>query len=703
MKLYSGLLFILSLLALFSLAACGDDDDDNDDASSVDDDDDDSSGDDDDDDNDDDNDDNDNDDNDNDDNDDTDPGDPIEPTAGFLSRQAEYLAACDADNAPPDGGVYGQVCRVYNGETTYSETAIQESLAAINAREDTSDFDLNSLLRLLYLDRDRNVLPASLKADIEAAVLNFKYWLDETGPDTMCWWSENHQILFHSAELLAGQLFPDDVFPNAGMTGAEHVAHALPQVLRWLDFRGKFGFSEWHSNVYFNEDMPALVNLVDFAEDETARTKAAMTLDILAFDMAANYYHGLYATTHGRTYQSHLLGGLSDSTDDAAWIMLGLGTRNGSGNFSATHLATSDFYWPPAVLEDVANDALDELEHRQRDSIDIADGPDYGIGYEDWDDILFWWGATGYVAPDIVTGTFDLVENFDMWDGFMWSDIAFLRFLVGSPLLKFVSTLLEPMSRGVALETMGTYTYRTPDYQLSGAQDYNPGMWTAQIHIWQATIDADAYVFTSYPGGLADDYMAGPWTGGWTPRATMFKNVGVFQYRRPDIPLLDQYLFVDYSHAYFPKNEFDELVQDEHWTIGRKGDAYVALYSQEPPVWSTENDYELIADARENVWLVELGDAAASGSFAQFVTDIQNAAVTIGDAVTYESPSRGTVEVGYTGAMVVDGETADLGPYARFDNPYCYQEFGDNVTAIELGTRRLQLDFQQGRRRYWAD
>ena len=80
---------------------------------------------------------------------------------------------------------------------------------------------------------------------------------------------------------------------------------------------------------------------------------------------------------------------------------------------------------------------------------------------------------------------------------------------------------VEDMSRGVALEAISTYTYRTPHWQLSGAQDYKPGSWTGQVHIWQATLDRDAYVFTTYPGGLEGDYMAGDWTGGFVPHLSV--------------------------------------------------------------------------------------------------------------------------------------------------------------------------------------
>ena len=632
-----------------------------------------------------------------------DPGDPIVPTAGYLARQAEYLQYCHDRNGPGQGGLHGQVCRLAGGADTFNEEAIDSACAKIQRRDDTADFDMNSVIRLLYLAREHPNLPGHIQEILETTVLAFKYWLDEPGPDTMCWWSENHQILFHSAELLAGQLFPDTAFTNSAMTGAEHVTHALPRLHRWLDFRGRFGFSEWHSNVYFNEDLPALVNLADFAEDDAIREKAAMVLDLLALDLASNTYRGLFATAHGRTYPGHILGGLNDSTREAAYILLGLGGYQSGGNFAGAFLATSEGYAPPAVLEDIARDAEAELEHRQRDSIDLEDGPRYGIRYASHEDVMFWWGATGYVAPPVIAGTFRMVEDFNLWEGFLWEDLAFLRPLVGCPLVPLVSLLLEPMMGGVTLESMSTYTFRRPHYQLSGAQDYKPGAWAAQVHAWQATLDEDAYVFTTYPGGMSDDYMGGPWTGGFLPRATFHENVGIIQYRRPEIPLLDDLLFTDYSHAYVPRRAFDTFVETEHWAVGRKGSGYVALYSQQPPIWSEDNDDEWIADAKENVWIVELGDEDASGPFQDFVAAVTSAEVSVGDTVIYRSPSQGLVTVGWDGPMEVAGSAVDLGPHPRWDNPYCQQAFGTRVTDIRLGEQRLELNFLRGMRRYWAD
>jgi len=243
----------------------------------------------------------------------------IEPSQEFLEKKLTYLQYCYDNGAPGQGGIGQQVCRAYLSADTYNEDAIRDKLFdKIDLRKDCSDFDLNKVLRILMFDRNKPCLPDALRADMKNTVLNFKYWLDEPGPDDMVWWSENHQILFHTAEMLAGLLYPDEIFTNSGMTGAEHVEHARPLLHRWLDFRGTFGFSEWHSNVYFNEDMPPLVNLVDFADEESIRIKAAMCLDMLTFDMLTNYHNNRFATTHGRTYPDKLTNGLGDSTHTAA-------------------------------------------------------------------------------------------------------------------------------------------------------------------------------------------------------------------------------------------------------------------------------------------------------------------------------------------------------------------------------------------------
>ena len=635
---------------------------------------------------------------------------PIEPSAGFLARQQEYLQACAEAHGPGIGGIHGQVCPVALADPV-NQDALDQACEKLDTRVDCADFAAASLLRILYLDRETAALTEEQRAQIQGAVRGFKYWLDQPGSDKMCYWSENHQILFHSAELLAGQLFPDDAFDNSGWTGAEHRAHAEPLVLRWLDFRGRFGFSEWHSNVYFNEDIPALVNLADFAEDEVIRTKSAMVLDLLALDMLNNYYKGKFATVHGRTYPNKFLDGLKDSTSEAAWIVLNLGEYGSTGNFSGAFLATSASYLPPPLLEELAEEVRENHEHRQRDGVDVADGPAWEIGYTGLEDVIFWAGMAGLVAPDVIDGTVAMLDDYDLWDGFLFGDIpeeykGLLEAIAGTPDLKKLAVGMEPVSRGIALESMCTYTYRTPHYQLSGAEGHKGGFWGSQTQAWQATLDEDAYAFTSFPanmGELGIDFeFGGEWIGGWLPRVTLHKNIAVIQYRKGELSMLEEFFSANHTHAFFPKAGFDEVVEAAGWVTGRKGDGYLALYSHQPAVWAEDNEYELLAEGAENVWLVEMGSAAENGTYEEFVNALAETQVTVGEKISYLSPSRGAVEVGWQGPMRVEGVEKSPVDCPRFDNEFVSQEFGSMIARITLGEYVLELDFAEGRRSLWT-
>jgi len=161
-----------------------------------------------------------------------------------------------------------------------------------------------------------------------------------------------------------------------------------------------------------------------------------------------------------------------------------------------------------------------------------------------------------------------------------------------------------------------------------------------------------------------------------------------------------------YQHAYFPQWAFDEVQSYNKWTFGVKGDSYIALYSHEPTRWVS--DYELRVESFKNVWIVELGSIDEYGSFNQFVSDILQSNIEItplalGYNVHYNSHSQGAVSVSWDGPMYVSGNKADLGPYPRFDNDYCYQEFGTKTMSINFETQSLELDFDSISRIYQSN
>jgi hypothetical protein len=199
-------------------------------------------------------------------------------------------------------------------------------------------------------------------------------------------------------------------------------------------------------------------------------------------------------------------------------------------------------------------------------------------------------------------------------------------------------------------------------------------------------------VFTNHPGTgdeSADHEKRPNFRAGnrWLPRAAQHENVLVCVHHAPtDDPF-------PFSHAYFPRAAFDEVEARGHWTFGRKGDGYVALYSQTPARAVGED--ELRADAPSNVWLCEMGDAARWGSFAAFVDAVSAAPVAHPAplAVVYGSPFQGEVRFGWTGPLTVAGEEVPLSGYPRFDNPYCRTAFGETRYVVRHGGQELTWDF----------
>jgi len=643
--------------------------------------------------------------------------DNFNATPEFRLRQDEYL-----NYSKFSEGLDAQSARVFLGLAVNEET-IENSLEDIIIFDDGMDFRLNSLLRLIYLDLNSSVLGSTIRRKVIDAIGNAKYWYTEPNEDNAIFWTENHQILFHTAELLAGQLFPNDSFVNSGMTGKEHIIHATALILRWMDWRAKFGFTEWHSNTYFSLDIAALVNLVDFANNTEIVYKAAMLLDIIAFDFANNYYRGNYATTHGRAYDRTKVGeslinpSSNDGTSEAAWIMLGLGQHdpNDNSDRAAVALATSMYYAPPPILEDIANNASLYNEHRERNSIYLTEGPNYNVSYTE-DDLMYWWSMSAPLAPQIIDVTYKEVKKYNLKTDLIYGPQILSDFLKISSFLHGLSlngysNALKLITEGVCLQASNTYTYRTPYYQLSGAQDHMKGTNGMQEHIWQATIDKNAFVYTNSPGGLTKDFEQ-EFVGGWKPRATFYKNVGVIQYDRATMPLEAEFLLYllnlfsgskFYLHAYFPRWAFDEVENHDKWTFGKKGDGYIALFSYMPARWVS--DYELRVKGFKNLWIVEMGSLEEYGSFDNFVSIIQQSDIEItpqqlGYDIHYTSPSQGVVTVSWDDPMQVDGNTINLGPYPRFDNVYCYQEFGITRTIINLGNQSLELNFLNSSRRY---
>lgn len=642
---------------------------------------------------------------------------PIAPT--YEARKDAYLHWLMTQPTPDErGGVWADIAKLaLDPKTKINEKALQDALDFVNARKDPSDFNLASLVRLYYLYRGTGVLTPAQAQAIKEAILNSKYWLDEPGTTYVEMWTENHQMLSASAEYLAGQMFPDEVFGNDGLTGQQKMEKAKARFLRWADLRARTGFAEWDSTTYYPEDLAPLLNLAQFAADEAIATRAKMLIDLILFDTIVDSYYGFFATSHGRVTTGGIKSQAGDSLTTLQALVSGLGRFQTTTNMAVTSLVTSPKYAVPPVLETLALDNPQEYSNFERQSIPITDeaAKRYGVSTTDIADAPIWWGFGAFTLPDRIATTIEAADAWELWHYPDFADLHDIaKVLQSINGLSTASRWLDPDSNGAVMSEVNKVTYRTPDYMLSSAQDYRKGEKGYQQHIWQATLDSYAVVFATNPDDLkeGDDHRPSYWmSNGRLPRTAQYKNLLIALHdipRHPSAPYPLETRHYAFTHAYFPQWAFDEVKEvpagknGGGWIFGKRSDGYVALYSDQPFKWTESGPdagQEIIALGYQNVFITQMGRKAVDGSFEDFVKAVSTADLAVnGLNVKYTAPGLGPATFDWNSPFVVAGKPIELRGYPRWDNPYTKADFDSTQYHISFQDKSLDLDFANGTR-----
>jgi hypothetical protein len=616
------------------------------------------------------------------------------PKKPYNERRLMYLNYCAANaSTDPRDGVFSQVARL-ELDLPVNEDFVRQTIAVVNEAKDCNDFAAGGLLRLYYLNKSKNKLSPKLVQEIDAALTGFKYWWDEPEKDTQyrCYHTENHQGLYHEDELLAGQLFKDKLFKN-GKIGKEHIQHATLLINRWLGYREKFGFSEWLSNNYIDVDLLTLANLYDFAEDASIRSRAGVIIDMLMYDMALNNFHGVFGSTHGRTYNKSVTGGRNEATSPTMKLMFGVGVFNSPEAKGTVSLATSR-YRCPSVIQHIAVNYSKVIDDKERQSIEVEDAPKYGLSYNNELDCGMFWGMQEFIHPDVIAMSEQISQKYDVWP---YRDYDYYKKQYAEQVKQY-GKIVNPYLDRYALSEANTETYRTPYYMLSSVQDYRHGNKGYQQHIWQATLGTDAVVFTNHPGEntatpTGKETSPAYWAGNKIlPRTVQYKNVVICIY---NIPANDP---LPFSHAYFPKDAFDEVIEKDNWTFGRKDKTYIALYSQNKTTWMASDKgskNELRAATPQNIWICEMGSEQQWKSFSSFVKKVTSAKITSDSLnVSYASPSIGETKFGWSGQFVVNNKPVSIDNYLRFDNPWSTTSFAAKSIIIKSKDQKLVLNLK---------
>lgn len=613
------------------------------------------------------------------------------PQGTYEQRRKLYLDYCIKYGERKERiGIFTQMCRLMAGLST-EEELVQDAVDKIRSNWDCDDFSLNGLLRLAYMEKERPTLSPVMAQNIKDCILDFKYWWNDARRDTTyrCYHTENHQALYHTAELLAGQLYKDRTF-SSGLTGEEHIAHAEHLLKRWLDFRFRFGFSEWNSS-YYEVDILILLNLFDYAENPELKEQARMVLDLLMFDMALGNFHGILATTTGRAYTHSLITG-HHTMSPTLKLVFGEGQYIPDAIMGTTALAGSSYRCPQVII-DIATDYIKPMLNRQKISIEVDDAPLYSLSWDDEEDTHLYWGIQEFIHPKAIRMSKQISETHDTYP-YRNYDEYIQRY---EDQIKEHGRIINSRLDRFALSEANIETYRTNDYMMSCAFDYRAGAIAYQQHIWQASLGNHATVFTTHPGrkdlGGSPNYWGG---SAVLPRAIQHKNVVICIYNSQIREGMDL------THAHFPREDFDEVTEKNGWIFGRKANGYVALYSQHPVTWQNDPQgkiNDLVADGRQNIWVCETGSASEWGSFAGFIDSVSHASITFNHLhVNYNSPAIGEMSFGWETPFRLNGKERPLKTAYRYDNPYSQTLFNSHQIEIKRGNHSLNLNFTTGTR-----
>ncbi|HED1419853.1 TPA: hypothetical protein R4S64_001833 [Kluyvera georgiana] len=227
--------------------------------------------------------------------------------------QTQEARIAEALNVVAQEGEYSSVkalarlaCGLNDAQT---QQMLDGVLPSVLDCHDCADFTLVPLLwcRTVWGDK----IDPAVRGRIDDAILRFRYWMDEPGNDVQWYFSENHALLFHTAALLAGNLFPDAIFTRSGRSGREQAAAGKARVISWLDHFEQCEMAEWNSVPYFPIDLKGLTALAALSGDEQISQRAIAAITRLLAQIARSAHQGFLTASQGRSYEHTLRAGRS--------------------------------------------------------------------------------------------------------------------------------------------------------------------------------------------------------------------------------------------------------------------------------------------------------------------------------------------------------------------------------------------------------
>lgn len=396
---------------------------------------------------------------------------------------------------------------------------LYETLEQIERRYDCSDFLVCGLVRYMK----HYPMDGELYSRAKQVLLNWRYWMDQKGSDAMCFWSENHGLMFYTCAMNVGEMFAEEYFERAGMSGRELHLLGRRRVKDWLTDVETYGFEEFLSTVYMCVTFAALLNVVDYSEPEISKRAVKVTDELLRM-LCRHTFDGVVIAPMGRVYRE-----VVHPFAQGAQALMNLINPSAPYSFGEGWLgayATSTYRLP------------EDLKHLMESPVDT----EYSTGNA----LIRLKKTADYCLTSVQSPRRD--KTFTRWE----------------------NLTLNPEADASAF----AYT-KSLNERFHGTTCFEPGVYGYQQHMWYAALGRETDVFTNHPGGTCDSSSMRPgyWYGnGVMPAVVQEHRMLGAIYRIP------RRHPVHFTHLYFPAVKFDETRLEEHWIFGRKKHGFAAVW-----------------------------------------------------------------------------------------------------------------------------
>lgn len=531
----------------------------------------------------------------------------------------------------------------------------------------TVDFDIVKLVRVLELSNgeyDTLILPG---------LLALPYWINY-GDTLRGYWSENHMIQWMSSDWLLHEKYAKPID-----------ATLRTRLLHYLQVKVNYGFYEFFSSVYAPYCFAGLINLADFSQDAeikqwAIRASQRLLKDLLIltndkgtfFPAAGRNYFGKYETPYGQNHNSLI------------YLLTGKGVAPTYPSHGGGFLSTSSL-----PVDSVIASYTNHLDYTYHIGHSLDSGFVINSVLSPLDRIIAQWSSGAYFHPEVAEESAQLLVDSNLWDHIDFTAFEPLSSLPPATIAILANTLNVASTSSLYCGE-DVAIFKNNSVTLSSVQDYHKGKVGYQQMVCVANVGTTAVMTAA--GQVTLPWHDKPETNNseHLPYVKQKSNLALLMYRPQFVPPL-----LPFSHKevalFFQENDYDEIVEDSLWLIGRQGTGYVAIRRH---CIDTINGAQGCNMDKGQTWVIMVGDSTMYGNFGNFQNLIHNSQfesywylrtdTTPNQYVYYSHIQVDTIDIAY--AWEVDSAGAvGINELASKDDIALYPNPATNTVNLNLG------------------